>query len=148
MFRSADDNAGVRLRVPGRAAVDRRGEGEGAGMSVERLTDPKAGNWVDRNQGPEAELTRVLQPYLGRGASLTLVRLREHVQAIRGLVEADGGETQVAKYLDAMEREAGLPDDPARPRRTAAVALWHIVKCAEVRDRARRLLDDGSRADG
>jgi hypothetical protein len=115
-------------------------------MSVERLTDPKAGNWVDRNQSPEPELMRVLRFYLGRDAQVTLVRLREHVQAIRGLAEADGGEVHLAAYLGAMEREAGLSDDPARARRTTAVALWHIVKCAEVRDRARRLIDYGLRS--
>jgi hypothetical protein len=116
-------------------------------MSVERLTDPKAGNWVDRNQSPEPELMRILQRYLGRDAQVTLVRLREHVRAIRGIAEGADDEAEVATYVRALEREAGLPDDPARERRTIAVALWHIVKCAEVRDRARRLLDAVRRAD-
>jgi hypothetical protein len=115
-------------------------------MNGHRLTDPKAGNWVDRNQSPEPELTRVLQLYLGRDAHVTLVRLREHVREIRALVEAGAVEAQVGRHLAALEREAGLPNDPDRPRRTATTALWHIVKCAEVRDRARRSDAEGQGA--
>lgn len=113
-------------------------------MIVERLTDPKASNWVDRGQTPEPEMSRVLAYYLGR--PLTDVSLREHVTAIRGMAEADATEHNVAGYLHSLEREAGLPEDIVRPRRTTAIALWHIVKCAEVRDRARRLMDYGTRS--
>jgi hypothetical protein len=114
-------------------------------MSVEELINRNATNWVDRNQGPEPELTRVLEFYLGRDAVMTPVRLREHVLPIRGMVEADAGEVSVASYLAPVEAEVGLGDDRTRPRRTTAIALWHIAKCAELRDRARRLVQHGIR---
>jgi hypothetical protein len=116
-------------------------------MIVERLTDPQASNWVDRGQAPEPELSRVLEHYL-RPALLPPARLREHVLAIRGLAEADATEVHVAGYLKRLEGELDLPAEASRPRRAVAIAMWHIVKCAEVRDRARRLIEHGTRTGG
>jgi hypothetical protein len=114
-------------------------------MSVEQLINRNAANWVDRNQGPEPELTRVLEFYVGRDAIISAARLREHVLVIRGMAEADASEVSVAAYLATLEAEIGLADDQHRPRRTTAIALWHIAKCAEVRDRALRLVAHGVR---
>jgi hypothetical protein len=115
-------------------------------MSVEELINRNATNWVDRNQGPEPELTRVLEFYLGRNPAIPAARLREHVLAIRGMAEADASEVSVAAYLATLEAEMGLAEDRQRPRRTTAIALWHIAKCAEIRDRALRLVAHGVRA--
>jgi hypothetical protein len=110
----------------------------------ERLIDRGASNWVDRGQPPEPELTRVLAHYIGRDASGSGAELRAHVDAIRGMVEADSTEVHVVSYLKDVERAFGVADDPAR-RRSCAIALWHMAKCAEVRERAHRLMEFGSR---
>jgi hypothetical protein len=111
---------------------------------LERLTDPGAGNWVDRGQAAEPELTRLLAAYIGRDPASPPPDLRSHVDAIRGMVEADSTEVQIAGYLKVVDRAYDVPDDSSR-RRACGIALWHITKCAEVRDRARRLMDHGLR---
>jgi len=111
---------------------------------IERLTDINSSNWVDRGQEPEPELHRVLEYHLGRDTSMPPSRIREHVVAIRGMVEGDSAEVQVAGYLALVEKEAGKSVEPST-RRTVAIALWHIAKCAAIRDRARRLMTVGTR---
>jgi hypothetical protein len=111
----------------------------------ERLTDRKASNWVDRGQPPEPELTRVLAYYLGLNPATSDVGLREHVNVIRGMVEADSTEVHLAGYIKGIEKEYGVDEEHGRRRRAAAIALWHIAKCAEIRDRARRLIEFGIR---
>jgi hypothetical protein len=56
------------------------------------------------------------------------------------MVEADATEVHLAGYLGDLEKAHGITDRLARHRRSVAIALWHIVKTAEVRDRALRLL--------
>jgi hypothetical protein len=111
----------------------------------ERLTDTNASNWVDRGQGPEPELTRVLASYLGQDPNAPDPRLRAYVDAIRGMVEADSTEVHLAGYLKEAERGFEVTEEDGRRRRAAAIALWHIAKCAELRDRARRLIEFGIR---
>jgi hypothetical protein len=105
------------------------------------MISPNASNWVDRGQAPEPELTRVLAFYLGKDPAVHGVHLRGHVTAIRGMVEASASEFDLMGYLRSIEEQEGLDPGPVPPRRSIAVALWHIAKCAEVRDRAQRLLD-------
>lgn len=112
---------------------------------TERLTDPKAGNWVDRGEPPDEALGRVLAYYLNAGPDAREDQLRVHVNAIRGMVDADSTEVHLAGYLKDLEREFGISEQEARSRRAAAVALWHIAKVAEVRERARRLIEFGVR---
>ncbi len=111
----------------------------------ERLIDASASNWVDRGQPPGPELTRVLAYYVGQDPKAPDDRLRLHVDAIRGMVEADSTEVHVAGYLKDVEQAFGLTEEHARRRRGTAIALWHIAKCAEVRERARRLIEFGIR---
>jgi hypothetical protein len=115
----------------------------GKDLMRERLTSSTASNWVDRGQPPEPELGRVLSYYLDLGPEPLEPRLRPHVEAIRGMVEADATEVQLAGYLKTIEQDFGVTDSHSRRRRAAAIALWHIAKCAEVRERARRLLEFG-----
>jgi hypothetical protein len=61
------------------------------------------------------------------------------------MVDADSTEVHLAGYLKDLEREFGISEQEARSRRAAAVALWHIAKVAEVRERARRLIEFGVR---
>lgn len=112
---------------------------------IERLIDINASNWVDRGQEPEPELHRVLEYYLGRGVAMPSARVREHVVALRGMVEGDSTEFQLAGYLALVEKEAGITGAESSARRTVAIALWHIAKAAAVRDRARRLMTVGTR---
>jgi len=79
----------------------------------ERLTDRSAGNWVDRGQPPEPELTRVLASYLGQDPAAPDVHLRKHVDAIRGMVETDRNH--------ARTDEPNISGRPASHRRTAWV---------------------------
>jgi hypothetical protein len=111
----------------------------------ERLTDPSASNWVDRGQPAEPELTRVLAYYLGQDPKAPDVNLRTHIDAIRGMVEADSTEVQLAGYLKEVEQAFGMTEEHGRRRRAVAIALWHIAKCAELRERARRLMELGIR---
>jgi hypothetical protein len=111
----------------------------------ERLTDASASNWVDRGQPPDPELTRVLAYYVGQDPKAPEAALRPHVDAIRGMVEADSTEVHVAGYLKEVEQAIGLPEEHGRRRRVTAIALWHIAKCAELRERARRLMEFGIR---
>ena len=111
----------------------------------ERLTDPSASNWVDRGQPPEPELTRVLAYYVGQDPTTADVKLRTHCDAIRGMVEADSTEVHLAGYLKEVEKAFGVSEEQGRRRRAAAIALWHIAKCAELRERARRLMEFGIR---
>jgi hypothetical protein len=111
----------------------------------ERLTDAGASNWVDRGQPAEPELTRLLAYYVGQDPKAPYARIRIHVDAIRGMVESDSTEVHVAGYLKEVERAFGLSEEHGRRRRGTAIALWHIAKCAELRERARRLMEFGIR---
>lgn len=73
------------------------------------------------------------------------MRERSHVDSIRGMVEADSTEVHVAGYLKEVEQAFGMTEEHGRRRRGTAIALWHIAKCAEVRDRACRLIEFGIR---
>jgi hypothetical protein len=96
----------------------------------------KAGNWVDRGEPLEATLGRVLGHSLRM--ELTDDRLAEHVNTIRGLVEADATEVHVSRYLRDIRATLGLPELDPPVRRTLAIALWHIAKAGLIRDRAER----------
>ena len=61
------------------------------------------------------------------------------------MVEADSTEVHLAGYLKEVEQAFGLTEEHGRRRRSTAIALWHIAKCAEVRERARRLMEFGIR---
>jgi hypothetical protein len=58
------------------------------------------------------------------------------------MAEADASEVQVAGYLRTLEERHGATDHTTHHRRAVAIAVWHIAKCAEVRDRAVRLLHE------
>ena len=102
------------------------------------MISSKAGNWVDRGEPPEPTLTRVLSFYLH--LEMEAPELVEYVGVIRGLAEADATEITIAQYLTTLEQRHAVADHGPRERRSLAIALWHIVKSAEVRDRAVRQL--------
>jgi hypothetical protein len=59
------------------------------------------------------------------------------------MADADATEVNIAGYLRGLE-DRYLQDHPAKHRRALAIALWHIAKCAEVRDRALRIIERAS----
>jgi hypothetical protein len=100
----------------------------------------KASNWVDRGEAPDGVVQRVLSSYLHLDPVASAEQLREYVLAVLGMVEADATEVQLGGYLSTLEDAHGITDRLPRHRRSVGVALWHIVKAAEVRDRALRML--------
>ena len=104
------------------------------------MINSKASNWVDRGESPESTLARVLASYLELDLSQESARLHEYAASVRGMAEADATEVQIAGYLRSLEARHLSAEHPARHRRGVAIALWHITKAAEVRDRAMRLL--------
>jgi len=103
------------------------------------MITPNASNWVYRGEPPDPTLSRVLSSYLHLDPSSAAAELQEYTTAVRGMAEADATEVQLAGYLRSLEERHGQ-EHPARHRRAVAIALWHIAKCGEVRDRAIRLL--------
>ena len=104
------------------------------------MIDPRASNWVDRGEPPEPTLIRVLASYLELEPLANAAQLREYAGAVRGMAEADATEVNIAGYLRTLESTHVAEEHPARQRRSTAIALWHIAKVAEVRERAARLL--------
>jgi hypothetical protein len=104
------------------------------------MINSRASNWVDRGESPEPTLVRVLASYLALDPAKNDAQLREYAATVRGMAEADATEVQIAGYLRSLEARHLSDEHPARQRRGVAIALWHITKAAEVRDRALRLL--------
>jgi len=104
------------------------------------MINSSAGNWVDRGEPPEPTLSRVLSSYLELEPSAQQATLAEYARIVRGMAEAYATEVQIAGYLRTLEGQHLGAEHPARHRRGVAIALWHIAKAAEVRDRAQRLI--------
>jgi hypothetical protein len=110
------------------------------------MITPKASNWVYRGEPPEPTLSRVLSSYFHLDPKTQAPLLAQYVATVRGMAEADATEVHIAGYLRILEGHHGITDRLARHRRAVAIALWHITKCAEVRDHALRLLGLSSKA--
>ena len=96
----------------------------------------KASNWIDRGEGLEGKLCRVLGAQCQRDPNDP--DLEYWASTIRGMVEADASEVQVSNYLGTLPHTEELS---APSRRILAIALWHIAKSGLVRDDAARQLD-------
>jgi hypothetical protein len=116
-----------------------------AKVSEAHLITPNASNWVFRGEPPEPTMCRVLSSYFHVDPKAAVPQLSEYAGVIRGMAEADATEVNIAGYLRSLE-DRYLQDHPARHRRAVAIALWHIAKCGEVRDRALRLLEKSPNA--
>jgi hypothetical protein len=104
------------------------------------LTSRKASNWVDRGEPAEPTLARLLAHYFARHAEDDREWLAAQATIIRGMVEADASEVQVAAYLRHLGRTLALPGGAPPGARLVAIALWHAAKAALVRDVAERVL--------
>ncbi len=102
------------------------------------MTRPRrSGNWVQRDEPLEDKLIRVMAYQFKRPTGDP--KLMEWASLLRGMVEADASEVQVAAWL------ATLPpplDAPPGHTRLLAIALWHIAKCGLVRDAADRRITE------
>jgi len=99
------------------------------------MTNPNASNWIDRGLPAERKLARCLAAYLGREVAGSEAALAPQAATLAAMVAADASEIQVASYLWSLEQEFGveIPEGPLR--RTMAIAIWHIAKAAQTRDR-------------
>jgi hypothetical protein len=93
---------------------------------------------VDRGAPPEPKVRQVLAHYLGRPDAEDAPWLAEHALALLGMVDADATEVDVGAYLRQVARGLGRAPDEVAGARMAAVALWHVVKAARMRDLAER----------
>jgi len=99
------------------------------------MTNPNASNWVDRGLPAEHKLARCLAAYLGQEVVGSEATLAQQASTLAAMVAADASEVQVASYLRSLEQELGvqIPEGPLR--RTMAIAIWHIAKAGQTRDR-------------
>jgi hypothetical protein len=104
------------------------------------MISDKASNWVDRGEPPEPTVKRILSFYLHLEPAASDADLSEYAGTIRGMTEADATEVHIASYLRTLEERHAVVDHTSRDRRAVAISLWHVVKAAEVRDRALRLI--------
>lgn len=107
------------------------------------LHSRSASNWVDRGAPADEKLRQVLAHYLGCPEALDApdaTWLPAAATDVYGMVAADASEVQVAGYLRALARSRGRTPEEIRGARVVAIALWHIAKAAEVRDRAEQVL--------
>jgi len=110
------------------------------------MINSRASNWVDRGEPPEPTLSRVLASYLDLSPTQHAVLLGEYARTFRGMAEAGATEVHIAGYLRTLEdKHLGEPHS-ARSRRAMGIALWHIAKVADVRERALRLLAEAAAA--
>ena len=103
------------------------------------MITPNASNWVYRGESPDPAIARLLSSYLHLDPATAGTQLQEYTTAVRGMSDADSTEVQIAGYLRSLEERHGK-EHPASHRRAVAIAVWHIARCAEVRDRALKLL--------
>jgi hypothetical protein len=105
------------------------------------MINRNASNWVDRGQPAGPELERVLAYHLG--LDLTDPSLHEYAVTVLGMVDADASEKQMSSYIGYLEEQLGRPRSSGPVRRLLAIALWHIGKAANTRDRAMRMFREG-----
>lgn len=105
------------------------------------IISKKASNWVDRGEKPNETLRHVLAHLFDRFDVEAEPWLDEVGRTVVGMVASDATEVHIAGYLIFVAREEGILPREGFPARKAAVALWHISKCALVRDFAERVLN-------
>src|SRR2546428_9979076 len=91
------------------------------------------GNWVNRGQPPEPELTRLLAVYLEKDVVTGGATLRPYVTALREMAEAGTSDAQLAGYLKHVDQEVGRPQETGRVGQLAATALGHMPRRASIR---------------
>ena len=99
------------------------------------MTNPNASNWIDRGLPAEYKLARCLAFYLGQEVTGSEAALAQQARTLAAMVAADASEVQVTSYLRSLEQEFGVQISDGPLRRTMAIAIWHIAKAAQTRDR-------------
>ena len=98
------------------------------------MTDHKVSNWVDRGEPPDDVLARILAFYFQRDLAADRELVRQWSTEILGMVVADATEVNIGGYLVALEDRLAIRDHSPAHRRAVAIALWHVGKCACLRD--------------
>jgi hypothetical protein len=102
------------------------------------MNQPNASNWLDRGDPPEPILARVLAYYFDRDRRADAEMLQEWATQVLGMVAADATEVNIGGFLAALEDQLLITAQTKPHRRAVGIALWHIAKCALVRDEASR----------
>lgn len=101
-----------------------------------------ASNWVDRGEPADIKVRQIIAHFVGDPDAIMAEApwLADAVRDVIGMAIADASEVQMAGYLRALatSRSRGVMD--TAPPRIVAIAIWHVVKAAEVRDRAARAM--------
>lgn len=100
----------------------------------------RAGNWVDRGEPADGKVRQIVAHFLGEPDAATAAApwLADAVRDVIGMASAGAGEVQMAGYLRQLETVRRRSGTDAAPARIVAIAIWHAVKAAEVRDRVER----------
>jgi len=106
------------------------------------LHSSSASNWVDRGDAADRKVRQIVAQFIGDAdaAKSRAPWLTDAVRDLGGMVLADASEVQLAGYLRTLAESRGRAVMDAPPALLVAVAVWHIVKAAEVRDRAERII--------
>ena len=101
-----------------------------------------ASNWVDRGEPADIKVRQIIAHFVGDPDAIMAEApwLADAVRDVIGMAIADASEVQLAGYLRAVatSRSRGVTD--TAPPRIVAIAIWHVVKAAAVRDRAERAM--------
>ncbi len=101
-----------------------------------------ASNWVDRGEPADIKVRQIIAHFLGDPDVITADApwLADAVRDVIGMSIADASEVQLAGYLRTLATARGRTVTDTAPPRIVAIAIWHAVKAAEVRDRAERTI--------
>ncbi len=104
------------------------------------MSRKSASSWVDRGEPAIPKLRQALAHYFERFDESDAAFLDEHATIVFGMVSADSTDVQIAGYLRGVVRDVGFPAREPLGTRLFAISMWHIAKCALVRDAADRVL--------
>ncbi len=106
------------------------------------LHSSSASNWVDRGEPADLKVRQIIAHFVGDPDSITANApwLADAVRDVIGMAIADASEVQLAGYLRTLATARGRTVTDTAPPRIVAIAVWHAVKAAEVRDRAERTI--------
>ncbi len=101
-----------------------------------------ASNWADRGEPADTKVRKIIAHFVGEPDAIMAEApwLADAVRDVIGMAIADASEVQLAGYLRALATSRGRTVTDTAPPRIVAIAIWHIVKAAEVRDRAERAM--------
>jgi hypothetical protein len=79
-------------------------------------------------------MARILAYYFDLDLREDDTLLHEWATELLGMVAADATEVNLGGYLVALEDKLKIEGQTKRHRRAVCIALWHVAKCALVRE--------------